>query len=151
MRTHNSRFAAAALGAVLVAAAGCSSLDPIERPAPVTGNADFSSYVAIGTSVTMGIQSNGLVEDLQRDAFPALVAEAAGANGGSFVQPLVPTPGILPVLEVTGFTPTGLPILAPRPGTPPAGPSTPRPTDGYDNLGIYGALAASAPLMPRLS
>ena len=144
MRTHNSRFAAAALGAVLVAAAGCSSLDPIERPAPVTGNADFSSYVAIGTSITMGIQSNGLVEDLQRDAFPALVAEAAGANGGSFVQPLVPTPGILPVLEVTGFTATGLPIIAPRPGTPPAGPSTPRPIDGYDNLGIYGAIAASA-------
>ncbi len=144
MRTHHSRFAAAALGAVLVAAAGCSSLDPIERPAPVTGNADFSSYVAIGTSVTMGIQSNGLVEDLQADAFPALVAEVAGANGGSFVQPLVPTPGILPVLEVTGFTATGLPILAPRPGTPPAGPSTPRPIDGYDNLGIYGALAASA-------
>jgi hypothetical protein len=144
MRRHVLRFATAALAAALVAASGCSSLDPIGRPAPVTGNADFSSYVAIGTSVTMGFQSNGLVEDLQRDAFPALVAGAAGANGGSFVQPLVPTPGILPVLEVTGFTPTGQPILAPRPGAPPAGPSTPRPIDGYDNLGIHGALAASA-------
>jgi len=143
MRTHTSRLAAAALAAALVAA-GCSSLDPIERPAPVTGNADFSSYVAIGTSITMGIQSNGLVEDLQVHAFPALVADAAGANGGSFVQPLVPTPGILPVLEVTGLTPSGLPIITQRPGTAPAGPSTPRPIDGYDNLGISGALVASA-------
>jgi hypothetical protein len=144
MRTHTSRLAAAALAAALVVAAGCSSLDPIERPAPVTGNADFSSYVAIGTSITMGIQSNGLVEDLQVHAFPALVADAAGANGGSFVQPLVPTPGILPVLEVTGLTPSGLPIITQRPGTIPAGPSTPRPIDGYDNLGISGALVASA-------
>lgn len=144
MRTHASHLAAAALTATLVAAAGCSSVDPIERPAPVTGNADFSSYVAIGTSITMGIQSNGLVEDLQRSAFPALVADAAGANGGSFVQPLVPTPGILPVLQVTGLTPSGLPIITPRPGAVPAGPSTPRPIGGYDNLGISGALAASA-------
>ena len=87
---------------------------------------------------------DGVVEDLQRSAFPPLVADAAGANGGSFVQPLVPTPGILPVLQVTGLTPSGLPIITPRPGAVPAGPSTPRPIGGYDNLGISGALAASA-------
>ena len=144
MRTTSIRAAAAFAAALAFATPGCSGLDPISPPAPVTGSADFSSYVAIGTSVTMGIQSNGLVEDLQRNSFPALVAGAAGANGGSFVQPLVPTPGILPVLAVTGFTPQGRPILTPRPGPVPVGPSTPRPGDGYDNLGISGAVLTNA-------
>lgn len=130
--------------AALAVIVGCSSLDPISPPATVTGNADFSSYVAIGTSLSMGIQSNGLVEDLQANSFPAQVARATGANGGSFAQPLIPTPGILPVLEVTGFTATGLPILAPRPGAIPSAPSTPRPADGYDNLGISGAVLTNA-------
>ncbi len=130
--------------AALAVVAGCSGLDPISPPVPVTGNADFSSYVAIGTSISMGIQSNGLVEDLQQNSFPAQVARATGANGGSFVQPLIPTPGILPVLEVVGFTPNGAPILQPRPGAIPIGPSTPRPADGYDNLGISGAVLAKA-------
>ncbi len=138
-------FVASSLLLAALALQGCSSLDPIERPAAVTGSADFSSYVALGTSISMGIQSNGLVEDFQRNSFPALVADATAANGGSFTQPLVATPGIPPVLEVVGFSPTtGVPILAPRPGTPPTAPTTPRPADGYDNLGISGAVVANA-------
>jgi lysophospholipase L1-like esterase len=132
-----------ATAALLVLAAGCAKLDPIQAPQPVTGSADFSSYVAIGTSISMGTQSGGVVEDAQVNSFPALLAGAAGANGGTFTQPLLATPGVPPVLEVTGFTSTGFPILTPRPGTPPAGPSTPRPADGYDNLGVYGAVVAN--------
>lgn len=128
----------------LAAGAGCGKLDPIRAPAPVTGSADFSNYVAIGTSVSMGIQSAGIVEDLQQNSFPALLAGVTGANGGNFVQPLVPTPGIPPIMRIAGFGPTGSPIFGVRPGTPPAGPSTPRPADGYDNLGISGAVVANA-------
>jgi lysophospholipase L1-like esterase len=130
---------------VLVAVAfGCSALDPIERPAPVTGSADFSDYVAVGTSISMGIQGAGLVIDKQVESFPALLAAAAGANGGAFVQPLVVSPGIPPVLEFHGYSVEGQLVLLPRPGVPPAGPITPRPADGYDNLGISGAVIANA-------
>ncbi|MEO6462170.1 MAG: SGNH/GDSL hydrolase family protein [Candidatus Eisenbacteria bacterium] len=127
-----------------VFASACSSLDPIARPPAVTGEADFSSYVAIGTSISMGIQSAGLTEQYQRFSFPALLAAATGANGGTFVQPLVPDPGIPPVLDLVGFTIEGQPILQLRPGPQPSGPSTPRPADGYDNLGISGAVVANA-------
>jgi lysophospholipase L1-like esterase len=137
--------AAVAAFAAVVLAAGCSgSVDPIRRPAPVTGSADFSNYVAIGTSVTMGIQSAGLRGDHQLNSFPALIAGATDANGGNFVQPLVGAPGIPPLLRLVGFTVEGQPIIEPTPGTPPAAPSVPRPADGYDNLGISGTVLANA-------
>lgn len=135
---------AAALAFAALVIGACSSLDPIRRPAAITGEADFSSYVAIGTSISMGIQSAGLVDQYQSFSFPALLALATGANGGNFVQPLVLSPGIPPVLDLVGFTIEGQPILQPRPGTPPAGPIIPRPADGYDNLGISGAVVANA-------
>ena len=134
---------ALALAAALLACS-CSGLDPLERPTPVTGEADFSSYVAMGTSISMGIQSAGLVEEFQRVSFPALLAQATGANGGTFVQPLVPDPGIPPLFEFRGFSVEGQPFFTPRPGAQPSGPSTPRPPDGYDNLGISGAVVANA-------
>jgi lysophospholipase L1-like esterase len=127
----------------LLSAGGCG-LDPIAPPAPVTGEADFSSYVAVGTSVSMGVQSAGLVADLQAHSFPAQLALVAGANGGTFTQPLVASPGIPPVMVLQGFSPAGFPVFGVRPGTPPVAPSTPRPADGYDNLGISGATLANA-------
>jgi lysophospholipase L1-like esterase len=132
------------LALVALAVGACSGLDPIERPEPVTGQADFSNYVAVGTSISMGIHSAGLVEEFQRTSFPALLAEATGANGGNFVQPLVSNPGIPPLLEFVGFGIEGGLVFAPRPGVPPAGSFVPRPADGYDNLGISGAVLANA-------
>ena len=136
----------ALLAGVLLGAAvlGCAKLDPIAAPTPITGQADFTRYVAMGTSVSMGIQNAGLIDEFQRFSFPALLAARAGANGGGFVQPLVASPGIPPVLELTGLTPSGLPILTPRPGFPPAAPYVPRPANGYHNLGISGAVVANA-------
>ncbi|MGH7725718.1 MAG: GDSL-type esterase/lipase family protein [Candidatus Eiseniibacteriota bacterium] len=142
----------AALVLAIALAAGCSSLDPIQ-PATTTGSADFSRYVAIGTSISMGIQNAGLVEDFQVQSFPSQLARQTGANGGNFVQPLVADPGIsnfapgIGVLELTGFVPGPvgpLPVIQPRPGTPPTAPTTPRPANGYHNLGISGALVADA-------
>ena len=137
-------FGFAGLLVVLLGAGACSSLDPIERPNAVTGEADFSSYVAMGTSISMGIHSAGLVDEYQRTSFPALLAAATEANGGNFVQPLVNNPGIPPLFEFRGFTPQGTPIFTFRPGGSPSGPYIPRPADGYDNLGISGAVVANA-------
>ena len=108
---------------------GCSSVEP-EAPPPVSwGSADFSSYVAMGTSVSMGIESGGLLDQNQRASAPALIAQQAGANGGTFVQPLVAFPGIPPLLELVSLNPLTLDRL---PGVPPAGPYVARPADGYD-------------------
>ena len=89
------------LVAVLLGAGACSSLDPIERPDAVTGEADFSSYVAMGTSISMGIHSAGLVDEYQRTSFPALLAAATGANGGNFVQTEAPVRFCSGVLSAT--------------------------------------------------
>ena len=127
--------------ALLVAALGCSSLGPSAPPPASWGSADFSSYVAMGTSVSMGIQSGGLLDENQLDSAPALIAQQAGANGGTFTQPLVATPGIPNLLTLVSLRPFQLGVL---PGTPPAGPYVPRPPDGYDNLAISGAVLANA-------
>ena len=105
------------------------------------GSADFSSYVAMGTSVSMGIQSNGLLDQNQLVSVPALIAKQAGANGGTFVQPLVATPGIPNLLRIVSLNPFTLGVI---PGTPPSGSYVVRPADGYDNLSISGALVANA-------
>src|SRR5689334_2091683 len=71
---------AAALGIALLAALGaCSKIAPINAPAHVSGSADFSRYVAIGTSLTAGAQSGGGIEDLHQErSYPADFARQIG-------------------------------------------------------------------------
>ncbi|MEP7027170.1 MAG: SGNH/GDSL hydrolase family protein [Candidatus Eisenbacteria bacterium] len=139
MRTHQHPLAlAAALIAVLTA--GCAKLDPIAPPPLSTGGADFSSYVALGTSVSMGIQSGGLLANYQAVSFPALIARQAHANNDFFRQPLCNYPGLPNLIRLVSLSPLTFGTL---PGTPPAAPYAPRPADGYDNLAISGADLAS--------
>jgi lysophospholipase L1-like esterase len=121
--------------------AGCTSVGPSAPPPVSWGNADFSSYVAMVTSVSMGIQSGGLLDQNQLESPPYQIAKQAGANGGTFTQPLVASPGIPNLLTITSLSPFTLGVL---PGTPPSGPYVPRPADGYDNLAISGAVVANA-------
>ena len=51
-----------------------------------------SKYVAIGDSLTAGIQSDGLEGDFQENSFPNLIATQLGIN--DFEQPIVESPGI---------------------------------------------------------
>jgi lysophospholipase L1-like esterase len=127
--------------AALLLVLGCAKIDPIAPEVTTFGDADFSSYVAMGTSVSMGIQSGGLLDVNQLVSAPALIARQTGANGGIFVQPLVASPGIPNLLTVASLAPLTLDVL---PGSPPAGPYVPRPPDGYDNLSISGAVVANA-------
>lgn len=55
------------------------------------GQDAFSRYVAIGTSVSMGVQSDGVLYSTQQTAWPALLAHQAFAT--SFTQPLLQGPG----------------------------------------------------------
>lgn len=59
-----------------------------------SGDADFSTTVALGNSLTAGFQSNALRRDKQENSFPAMVAEQMRlAGGGEFSQPLM-DPGV---------------------------------------------------------
>ncbi|MFC1784746.1 SGNH/GDSL hydrolase family protein [Candidatus Neomarinimicrobiota bacterium] len=51
------------------------------------GNADFSSFVSIGNSLTAGMSDAALYEDAQKTSFPNLIAKAVEID--NFQQPLI--------------------------------------------------------------
>lgn len=63
---------------------------------------EMSKYVAIGDSLTAGVQSDGIVRDFQKNSFPALIAQQMGID--NFEQPIVDSPGI-------GFKPGKTPLM----------------------------------------
>lgn len=59
-------------------------------PKHTSGDADFSRYVAVGSSFSAGFSDNALYLQSQQNSFPAILASRfALADGGSFTQPLV--------------------------------------------------------------
>src|SRR5205085_12497872 len=82
---RNWFFSAGALA--LVVLASCSQ----DRTTGPAGQAAFQRYVAIGTSVSMGVQSDGVYYASQQHAWPALLAHQAFAT--KFTEPLVQGPG----------------------------------------------------------
>ncbi len=67
--------------------------NPGPGPTPpnyTSGSADFSTYVAIGNSLTAGYADGALYMDGQENSFPNILAgQFALAGGGAFEQPLV--------------------------------------------------------------
>lgn len=70
----------------------------LDEFSPSSGNADFSTYVALGNSLTAGYADGSLYKSSQMNAYPAILAEQfKKAGGGNFVQPLMDGEyGILP-------------------------------------------------------
>lgn len=57
---------------------------------PEKGEADFSSYVAVGNSLTAGFADGELYRMAQENSFPSILAEKfATVGGGDFKQPLM--------------------------------------------------------------
>ncbi len=55
-----------------------------------SGDADFSSYVAMGESITAGFSDNSLFAAAQMNSYPNILAEYMSlAGGGEFTQPYV--------------------------------------------------------------
>ena len=95
-------YAAVTLVALLVAGCGpCERLDPVTAPVADGGDADFSSYVALGTSIGAGYQSGGLVWSHQVKSYPALFAGRVGAD---FTYPAVSDPGIPALLRLVSLS-----------------------------------------------
>jgi lysophospholipase L1-like esterase len=99
------------------------------------GNADFSSVVAVGNSLTAGYQSDALYETAQRYSFPALVAGQMEMVQ-NFEQPLISDPGIGGRIGLNDDLSNPSPTQ--EQGTP-INTDLDRP---YNNLGIPGALLA---------
>ena len=86
-----SRLAFTSLALAVLATAACSDDD---GPGP-NHRRDLANYVAIGTSVSMGWQSDGVLFSSQEQAWTKQLAEAAGVT---FRQPLIASPGCKPPL-----------------------------------------------------
>ncbi len=81
---------------ILVLSGGCKLLEDAPPLAPVAtdwGTADFSTYVALGGSITAGMQSGSVFESAQYYNYPSIFTRAAGIT--DFQQPLVADPGML--------------------------------------------------------
>lgn len=79
-----SSFAAGALALLVLAA--CSD----DRTTGPAGQAAFTRFVAMGTSLTMGVQSDGVVYFTQQEDWTKLLAHQAMAQ---YTQPLIAPPG----------------------------------------------------------
>lgn len=85
-------LAALALAAT-VTLGGCEGKDA-HLVGPVGASA-FANYVALGTGISMGVQSGGVTASMQAQAWPALLARQAGAP---FQIPFLRSPGCTPPL-----------------------------------------------------
>jgi lysophospholipase L1-like esterase len=93
-----SRLAIAALALPLLA--GCSSLVDNQTMGPhgtPSGGAMFANYVALGTSISAGVQSGGIDDSTQKQAFPYLLDTQMGLTPGvNWFYPSFPFPGCTP-------------------------------------------------------
>jgi hypothetical protein len=90
------RYLAASLALALSILAGCHSDDSLNPPTPPpvpSGGAMFQRYVAMGNSITAGVQSAGINDSTQARSYAVLLAAAMGT---SFVYPRLNMPGCPP-------------------------------------------------------
>ncbi len=93
-------FLSAGTIGLLLSAAACDDSSKVSGP---KGQEAFQRYVSIGTSVTMGVQSDGVYYATQQVAYPALLAHMAFAP--KFTTPLIQGPGCYsPLIAPLQFT-----------------------------------------------
>ena len=128
----------ATVALLALALAGCGKIKAISAPGANGGRADLSVYVAMGTSISAGVQSGGLVGAHQLKAFPALFAKQIGMAG--FTQPLISPDGAPPLLRIVSFSPLIISNAGRVPGLPILfGQST-----AYHDMGVPFALLLDA-------
>lgn len=126
-----------ALGLAAFALAGCSKLKAINAPAMQSGSANFTTYAALGTSISAGYESGGLVVHHQQKSFPYLFAQQVGTP---FTIPSVSADGIPALLRIVSLSPLIINNTGRVTGSPTnAGQPTP-----YNNMAVPGALLTDA-------
>lgn len=120
----------------------CQKIDTISAPALTSGTADFTVVAAVGTSISAGYQSGGVVNRHQVHAFPALFAAQVGKTvlldgTGDFTFPAIDGNGIAPLLQLRSLSPLVISNSGLSLGTP---INTTQPTP-YHNLSVPGQVA----------
>ncbi|MHC2990908.1 hypothetical protein OB13_04670 [Pontibacter sp. HJ8] len=88
----------------------------IDTPSSSAGQADFTSYIAVGNSLSAGYADGGLSRKGQLASIPGILAQQFDlVGGGEFTQPLFTEEQSngSGYLRLAGFTPQGSPITAP--------------------------------------
>ena len=85
------RAARISVTSLVVALAACADLSQ----GPPEEGADMNRYVAMGTSLSMGVASDGVTSESQLSSWPALLAASEGLEFG---LPLIASPGCRPPL-----------------------------------------------------
>ncbi len=120
---------------VALALWSCEDRTDLTGPAaPSLGNADFSTFVTLGNSLTAGYQSGALYESSQEYSIGNMIAKQVGAT---FEQPLISDPGVPGRIEVKSIAPFET-VTNTTLGQP-VNTNYPKP---YNNLGVPGAWLA---------
>jgi GDSL-like Lipase/Acylhydrolase len=117
---------------------GCQDRTELVAPPatnPMSGNANLTTYVAIGNSLTAGYQSSALYQSAQIYSYPNQIAQKVGAT---FEQPLIADPGIGGQIKIVSLDPF-VTETEPAQGGAPLNLNYPAP---YNNLGIPGVVLA---------
>ena len=130
---HSTWVALAGCAALL---AGCAELDPISAPKPTGGRANFSVYAAMGTSLTAGFESGGLVDHHQVHGYAALFARQAGSS--PFTLPTISANGIPPLLRIVSLSP----LIISNAGRTTGSPTNFAQPTAYHDMGVPGAILA---------
>jgi lysophospholipase L1-like esterase len=119
------------LSIIVFSVISCEDYNKLTAPVLNTGTADFSRFVSIGNSLTMGEQSSSVFEAGQMYSFGNIIARQVGAT---YAQATFSDPGTGGRLEIASLSPFTL-YTNPGQGSP-TNLTYPAP---YNNLGIKGA------------
>lgn len=131
-----------ALAAAIAGCQGpCSKIEAINGPVLDPNGVDLSSYVAVGTSLSSGFESGGLVDRHQVHSFPSLFARQIGKTvqidgRGTFTEPTINFDGIPALLEIKSYSP----LIISSAGRTTGAPTNLAQNFAYHNLGIPGAI-----------
>jgi lysophospholipase L1-like esterase len=119
------------LSIIALSIIGCEDYNDLTAPELNLGSADFTRFVSVGNSLTMGEQSSSVFESAQMYSFGNLIAQQVGAT---YAQATFSEPGTPGRLEIASLNPFST-YTNPGQGSP-TNLTYPAP---YNNLGIKGA------------
>jgi lysophospholipase L1-like esterase len=126
-------------GVAMLATMGLFACQPeIEVETPVSGSADFTTYIALGNSLTAGYADGGVYRESQENSYPEMMAKSMREVNSSltFKTPLMPVGNGSGYLKLVGGAPT--PVAA-----DPSWPASIAAAGPYQNMGVPGARVKS--------
>ena len=138
MKLYN-KFFSRWTGVAMLATMGLFACQPeIEVVTPTSGTADFTTYVALGNSLTAGFADNGVYRESQENSYPEMMAKSMREINASlaFKTPLMPEGNGSGYLQLVGGAPAPVPadpawLVSVASGGP------------YQNMGVPGARVKS--------